>query len=141
MRRPRPRLRRNDSGSVLVEFAFAFPLLILAVLFGIGILWAAFLQVAAGQAAREGARYASVALAPTYRTHPDAAMVVARVKGKVPVLNLDAADVVVTYPGCAAPCANPPANSPITVTVSKPLPGLFRSIVISATSTGQVRAE
>ena len=140
MRPARP-ARRDESGAVLVEVAFAFPLLMLAVLFAIGILWAAFVQVAAGQAAREGARYASVALAPTYRTHPDAAQVADRVKGKVPVLNLDAADVVVSYPNCAAPCANPPANTPIKVTVSKPMPGLFKSIVISATSEGEVRAE
>ena len=133
--------RRDDGGAVLVEFALAFPLLMLTVLFAIGILWAAFVQVAAGQAAREGARYASVALAPTYRTHPDAAMVANRVKGKVPVLNLDAADVAVSYPNCAAPCAAPPANTPIVVTVSKPMPGLFKGIVISATSEGEVRAE
>lgn len=138
---PRTGRRRDDGGAVLVEFALAFPLLMLAVLFAIGILWAAFVQVAAGQAAREGARYASVALAPTYRTHPDAAQVADRVKGKVPVLNLEAADVAVSYPNCAAPCANPPANTPVVVTVSKPMPGLFKGIVISATSEGEVRAE
>lgn len=134
-------IRREEAGSVMVEFAFAFPLLMLAVVFALGILWAAFVQVAAGQAAREGARYASVALPPAYRTHPNAAQVADRVRGKVPVLGLDAADVVVEYPACAAPCANPPANTPVVVTVSKPMPGLFKSIVISATSEGEVRAE
>jgi Flp pilus assembly protein TadG len=139
--RRRDRTDRTDDGAVLVEFAFAFPVLVLLVLFAVGVLWATFVQVAAGQAAREGARYASVALAPTYRTHPSAAQVVARVKGKVPVLKLDPADVTVAYPNCPAPCATPPANTPVTVTVHKSLPGLFHDITITASSSGEVRAE
>jgi Flp pilus assembly protein TadG len=135
------RTHRDDRGAALVEFALAFPVLMLVVLFALGLLWATFVQVAAGQAAREGARYASVALAPTYRTHPDAAAITARVADKVPVLKLDPSNVTVEYPGCAAPCPTPPSNTPVVVTVRKTLPGLFHGIEIKATSTGEVRAE
>ncbi|HEV7887444.1 MAG TPA: hypothetical protein VGO92_07790 [Acidimicrobiales bacterium] len=118
---------------MLVEFALALPLLVAAGVFGLAVLWAAFVQVAAGQAAREGARYASVALPPTYRTHPDAAAVVQRVRAKVPVLRLSAGDVTVV------PAAR--ANGPVTVTVRKALPGLLHGIAVTASSTGEARAE
>ena len=133
--------RRDDQGAELVEFAFAFPVLVVLVVAALGLLWAAFVQVAAGQAAREGARYASVALPPTYRVHPDAAAVAARAARKAPVLNLSAADVTVAYPGCPSPCAAPPSNTPVVVTVRKQLPGLFGGLTIRATSSGEVRAE
>jgi Flp pilus assembly protein TadG len=127
------RRSRSQQGAVLVEFALALPLLVAAGVFGLAVLWAAFVQVAAGQAAREGARYASVALPPTYRTHPDAAAVVQRVRAKVPVLRLSAGDVTVV------PAAR--ANGPVTVTVRKALPGLLHGIAVTASSTGEARAE
>lgn len=132
---------RGDDGAVLVEYAFAFPILMGVVVFGLFILWAAFVQVQAGQAAREGARYASVALAPTYRTHPSVSQVVQRVKDRVPDLDLTDADVAVTYPDCASPCAAPKANTPVVVTVTKHLPGFLHDIAITASSEGEVRAE
>lgn len=135
------RTRHDDAGAVLVEFAWAFPVLMLVTLFALFAMWAMFLQVQAGQAAREGARYASVALPPTYRTHPDAAAVVERVRNRVQDLHLTDADVSVVYANCADPCPEPPSNTPVTVTVSKHLPSFFLNITISATSTGEVRAE
>lgn len=135
------RIRRTDEGAELVEYSFTFPILFLTVLFGLFILWAAYLQVAAGQAAREGARYASVALPPLYRTHPDTKAVVDRVKGRVPDLHLTDQDVTVSYPSCPAPCTEPPSNTPIVVTVTKQLPGFFSNFKIKATSAGEVRAE
>jgi Flp pilus assembly protein TadG len=141
-RPPRPSRRgHDDAGAVLVEFAWAFPVLMLVTLFALFAMWAMFLQVEAGQAAREGARYASVALAPTYRTHPDAAAVAARVKNRVQDLHLTNADVAVTYPACGSPCPNPPANTPVVVTVTKHLSSFFLNITIKATSAGEVRAE
>src|SRR5262249_31256971 len=132
-----------------VEYVFAFPVLFTAVVAGISFLWAAFVQVQAGQAAREGARYATVALRPTYRTHPDADAVVQRVKDRVPALHLATSDVTVAYPGCPSPCSPPPANWPVTVTVRKQLPSvigslaqLFRgSSTISASAGGEGREE
>ena len=144
----RPR-RHDERGAALVEFAFAFPVLLLAVAAGLTFLWAAFVHVSAGHAAREGARYASVALPPTYREHPRADMVITRVRNRVPVLRLADGDVAVTYPGCADPCTAPPANGFVVVTVSKDLPSpiaafarmLGSSGVIEASSRGEVRAE
>lgn len=136
---PRSR-RRSERGAVLVEYAFAFPLLLLVVVFTLSLLWAAFVQVAASHAAREGARYASVALPPTYRTHPDEAAVVDRVRNRVGVLGLTTGDIAVT---------GATSNGPVTVTVSKTLPGPLRPFArifsggdtIVATSTGKVRSE
>ena len=135
----------RERGAVLVEFAFAFPVLLLVVVFALALLWAAFVQVAAGHAAREGARYASVAQRPTYRTHPDASAVVDRVRNRVGVLGLEASDVSVEYPGCATSCS----NGPVVVTVRKTIPGPLRPFVgvftggdtIVARSEGKVRAE
>jgi len=146
---PTDRESDRDRGAVLVEYAFAFPILLLAVVAGMSFLWAAFVQVQAGQAAREGARYASVALRPTYRTHPDATAVVQRVRDRVPALHLDPADVTVTYPGCPAPCSPPPANWPVVVTVRKELPSVMRPFAhffsggdsIVAAAGGEGRAE
>jgi Flp pilus assembly protein TadG len=142
-RRHSDRTARKDDGSVMVEYAFAFPILMLVVVFGLGALWAAFLEVLAGQAAREGARYASVAMAPTYHAYPDANGVLAHIEQRVPakLLNLSTANITISYPGCPSPCATPPSNTPVVVTVSKSLPGLFHGITISATSAGEVRAE
>ena len=143
-----PRTEHRERGAVMVEFAFAFPVLLLAVVAGLSLLWTAFVQVSAGQAAREGARYASVALPPTYRSHPDAAAVVDRVRARVPALRLEASDVDVEYPTCPT-CASAPANAPVVVTVSKTLPspvaGFARIFgatgTIVASSQGEVRAE
>jgi hypothetical protein len=139
---------RSDHGAVMVEFAFAFPVLLLAVVAGLSLLWAAFVQVSAGQAAREGARYASVALPPTYRSHPDAAAVVDRVRDRVPALRLTAGDIDVQYPSCPT-CSSAPANAPVVVTVSKSLPSPVAAFArifgasgtIVASSQGEVRAE
>ena len=136
-----PRRNDDEGGAVLVEYAFAFPVLLLAVVAALAILWAAFVQVAATHAAREGARYASVALPPTYRTHPDTAAVVDRVRSRVGVLGLEDDDVAVT-PATAS-------NTPVVVTVSKTLPGPLRPFArifaggdtIVATSEGKARIE
>ena len=147
--RPRHTAPRSDRGSVVVEFAFAFPVLLVVIVAGLSLLWTAFVHVSTGHAAREGARYASIALPPTYRTHPDAAAVVERVQERVPVLRLTAADVTVEYPGCIDWCASGTGNAPVVVTVSKTLPNpvaVFARFVginetIVASSQGEVRAE
>lgn len=126
---------------MLVEYAFAFPVLLLVVVAALSILWAAFVQVAASHAAREGARYASVALPPTYRTHPDTAAVVDRVRNRVGVLGLQDDDVTVT--------SSTASNVPVVVTVSKTLPGPLRPFArvfaggdtVVATSAGKARTE
>ena len=123
---------------MLVEFAFAFPVLLLVVVFALALLWAAFVQVAAGHAAREGARYASVA------SRPDEAAVVDRVRDRVGVLDLAPQDVNVDYPTCGG-CS----NAPVVVTVRKTIPGPLRPFLgvftggdtIVARSEGKVRAE
>ena len=127
---------------MIVEFAFAFPVLLLAVVAALSILWAAFVQVAAGHAAREGARYASVALPPTYRTHPDADAVTDRVRERVSVLGLTADDIDVDFTTTGS-------NGPVVVTVSKTLPGPLRPFArvfaggdtIVARSEGKARTE
>ena len=139
MRRPATR-NRDENGAVLVEYAFAFPVLLTAVVAGMSFLWAAFVQVQAGQAAREGARYATVALRPTYRTHPDADAVVQRVKDRVPVLHLTTSDVTVAYPGCPSPCSPAPSNWPVTVTVQKTLPSVMKPFVALIRGSGTITA-
>ena len=141
--------RRNESGAVLVEYAFAFPVLLLVVVFTLSILWLTAMKAATGQAAREGARFASTATPPTYRTHPDAAAVADRINDKVALLDLDAANVTIEYAGCPAPCANPQPNTPLTVTVAIDVPGPLRPFAavfgagarITTSSNGEVRAE
>lgn len=141
--------RRNEDGAVLVEYAFAFPVLLLVVVAALSLLWLTAVKSAVGQAAREGARYASTALPPTYRTHPTEADVAARINSRVPLIDLAASDVVIAYQGCPSPCANPPANTPLTVTISVNMPGPLRPFAgifgaaqtISSSSHGEVRAE
>lgn len=132
------RLRRNEDGAVLVEYAFAFPVLMLVVVFSLGILWMTAMKNAVGQAAREGARYASTALPPTYRTHPTEADVAARINRRVPMLDLAPGDVAIAYEGCPSPCANPPVNGPLKVTVSVAVIG---PIAFTSSSHGEVRSE
>jgi Flp pilus assembly protein TadG len=142
-------LRRDESGAELVETAIALPVLLLVAIAGMSLLWLAFVEVQAGAAAREGARIASLAQPPTYRTHPGADDVARRVAARTPVLRLQPGDVEVTYPGCPAPCAAPPANSPVTVTIHKRMPAPFAPFArifvpagrVTASSTGEVRAE
>ena len=136
--------RREDRGAVLVEFAFAFPVLLVLVLGALGACYAGYLQVSAEEAARAGARYASIALPPDYHTHPSPAAVAAAVAARVPALKLTAADVTVTYAGCPAPCTSPPPNTPLTVTINKPMAIPFVEVgtwTITATAGGEVRAE
>jgi len=137
------RLTRDDSGSVLVEFAMAFPILMTVVIGGLFATWAIYLQVEAGNAAKEGARYATVALPPTYRTHPSVQQVIDRVRETEPDLNLQPGDVTVAYPTCSTnPCTNVLSNTPVVVTVTKHLPGFFNNIfTIKASSAGEGRAE
>jgi Flp pilus assembly protein TadG len=123
---------------VLVEYAFAFPILMLVVMTSLSLLWLTAMKNAVTQGAREGARYASTAVPPTYRTHPTEADVAARVNRKVPWLNLDPSNVVIAYDGCPAPCATPPVNAPLTVTITLDLPGPWS---VSSSSHGEVRAE
>lgn len=145
----RARCNHDDRGAVLVEYAFAFPVLLLTVVAGLSLLWLTAVKSAVGQAAREGARYASTATAPTYRTHPSAADVAARINSRVPLVDLNETNVAIAYPGCPAPCANPPANSPLSVTVTVSMPGPLRPFAgifgaaqtVSSTSHGEVRAE
>ena len=134
-------MKRDDNGSVLVEYAFAFPVLMTVVIGGMFALWAMFLQVQAGQAAREGARYATVALPPTYHTHPTVDQIVQRVQQRVPDLHLSDSDVTVAYPTCTTNPCNVLANTPVVVTVTKHLPGFLSHITIHASSTGEARAE
>jgi Flp pilus assembly protein TadG len=140
---------RNDRGAVLVEYAFAFPVLLLVVVAGLSLLWLSAMKATVGQAAREGARYASTALPPTYRTHPDAAAVAARIDRKVPLVHLTAANVTIVYAGCPNPCTSPAANTPVTVTVAIDVPSPLRPFAsifgagqtIKTSSHGEVRAE
>ena len=97
-------LKRDETGAELVETAIALPVLLLVAVAGMSLLWLGFVEVQAGAAAREGARIASLAQPPTYRTHPTATEVARRVAARTPVLRLQPGDVEVTYPGCPAPC-------------------------------------
>lgn len=121
-----------------MEYAFAFPILMLVVMASLSLLWLTAVKAAVGQAAREGARFASTALAPTYRTHPTEADVAARINSRVPLVDLAPSDVVITYAGCPAPCPSPPANTRLTVTVSVDMPG---PLAVKSSSHGEVRSE
>jgi len=133
------RLRRDDRGAVLVEYAFSFPVLMLTVLAALSLLWLIAMQVALGQAAREGARFASTARPPTYRTHPDAAEVADRINTRVPLVNVTDANVQIDYPTCSTPCPN--GRVKVTVRIDVPNPIRFLTPTITASSTGKVRAE
>lgn len=135
----------RDRGSASVEFAITVPLVAGAALFGLALLWTLFLHLSAAHAAREGARFASVALAPTFRAHPSAAAVAAHIRDRVPVLRLGPADVEVRYLGCPVPCTDPPSNTPLEVTVRRTLPAPLRLLTtdgtITARASGEVRSE
>ena len=141
--------RRTEDGASLVEMALALPVLLLVVVAGMALSWLTFVQVLSGAAAREGVRTATLATPPLYRTRPDANAVAAAVADRVPVLGLRAADITVSYAGCASPCTKPPANGPVTVTIHKTLPAPFRPFVgifapggtVVASSTGEARSE
>ena len=60
---PKPSRRCNQRGAELVEFALLFPVLMLFVVAALSLLWTGFIKVAAAQAAKEAARYASVPVA------------------------------------------------------------------------------
>ena len=130
---------RDDRGAVLVEYAFAFPVLMLTVLAALSLLWLIAMKAAVGQAAREGARFASTARPPTYRSHPEAAEVADRINARVPLVDLTDANVRIVYPTCSAPCPN--GKVKVTVTVASPAPVRIFAPTISTTSYAEVRAE
>lgn len=131
--------RRNDRGAVLVEYAFSFPVLMLTVLAALSLLWLIAMKAALGQAAREGARFASTARPPTYRTHPGAAEVADRINARVPLVDLTDANVQIAYPTCTTPCPNGRVKVTVTIDTPNPLRPFAQSI--SSTSYAEVRAE
>ena len=133
----------------VVEFAVVFPVLLTFALAAFGLLWVAAVQLYAGQAAKEGARYASLSLtcqagdpntncSPTTigeRRPPDVGLVVARINKHVPLQNDETDDVRVTYEWtCAQRDANglcdsqqnPPPNAVVQVSLTKRMPAPFR---------------
>lgn len=131
--------RRNDRGAVLVEYAFSFPVLMLTVMAALSLLWLVTMKVALGQAAREGARFASTATPPTYRTHPDAAEVADRINHRVPLLDLTDSNIALDHVNCPTGCAN--GRIKVTVTINTPAPIRLFAPTISTTTYAEVRAE
>ena len=168
---------RDERGSNVVEFSLVFPVFILFIVAALALLWLGYVKVSADQASKEGARYATVSLnclppgyAPgTYNctagqpTYPDSTLVANRINSRVPLFNLQAADVTVTYswvanganqscspnpPIAQQPC-QPPKNATATVRVTKTLPAPLRPLAgifnlgstISSTAHGDTRGE
>ena len=139
----------DQSGATLVEFAVVFPVLLVFVIAAFGLLWIGAVKLYAGQAAKEGARYASLSFtcqegdtntncSPTTvgeRRPPDLGQIVARINSHVPMQNDEIDDVHVVYEwncaqrdvnGLCDSQQNPPPNAVVRVSIVKRMPAPFR---------------
>jgi Flp pilus assembly protein TadG len=117
----------GQKGLAMVEFALLLPILLLMV-FGITEFGRAFLiKNALNNAAREGARRASISANPT--TDPELKNVIA----KACTFPVDAAAIVIE----SRPSPPEPGVSSITVTVPYQFDSLFRELPLNLTLTGQ----
>ena len=143
------RLRSDQSGAAVVEFALVLPLFLAVaglVLFG-G--WLGVVKTILDRGAHEGARYASIPSAANLRAYPSLAEVTAAVEQSTPLVSPTAVQVI---SGAGGATRAAPMKVVVTYEVDNPVYALFAPLrlfgvgedidpTLTITSEAEVRRE